>query len=224
MPHLRWSWHAVSLCKQRIWHGLSCRLRLCFFLPTPLVYLSFLLIILVLVSLAPFSISVPSFPALLLQYICTSPSLPSFLVIAFLTPPLPPLLSTGSSDALIHSCNRRCLMVMWPKPAWQHGEQHTHTYTHIACLACVCRHMHIQTHALTHFITLAHVQILSSFSLSDMNSIRLMRAHTLHTVASIYDFTDVTSHHSKQHSQQYLHSRYYSYSHTMQHSVLLRYS
>lgn len=29
------------------------------------------------------------------------------------------------NDAVIHSCGGLCLLVMWPKPAWQHGEQHS---------------------------------------------------------------------------------------------------
>lgn len=57
-----------------------------------------------------------------------------------------PLLScpVAFSDAVIHSCSRHCLVVMWPKPAWQHGEQHSS-----GCCACPahahtlsCKHTH----------------------------------------------------------------------------------
>lgn len=42
---------------------------------------------------------------------------------------LPPSISSPGqrcfSDVVIHSCSSHCLMVMWLKSAWQHGEQHS---------------------------------------------------------------------------------------------------
>lgn len=48
------------------------------------------------------------------------------------------------NDAVIHSCSRHCVMVMWPKPAWQHGEQHSLGWCVCARGTCTCSHSLVQ--------------------------------------------------------------------------------
>lgn len=75
-------------------------------------------------------------PHVLLPRIISPPassllSLPSSFPLLSLLPP-PPLLSSSGhrwfNDVVIHSCSSRCLMVMWPKSAWQHGEQQSSSW------------------------------------------------------------------------------------------------
>lgn len=72
-------------------------------------------------------------------------SLPSSFPLLSLLPP-PPLLSSSGrrwfNDVVIHSCSSHCLMVTWPKSAWQHGEQHSPSWDAHAGSGTV-----MQTHA-----------------------------------------------------------------------------
>lgn len=101
--------------------------------------------------------------------------------------PLPSPVQWRFSEVVIHSCSRRCLMVMWPKPAWQHGEW-------TVWLVCVQPHAHApsckHTHAKKYFVASAHAHILSSFSQSDINSITMkpLDVHALRYAASFHDF------------------------------------
>lgn len=103
----------------------------------------------------------------------------------FFTPPIPPfrspcfllplcsLVQWWFNDAVIHSCSRHCLMVMWPKPAWQHGEQHSSVFFVCVCVHTQDTHMLTLCQANTHRHT-SHARILSSFSQFDKNSSTLM--------------------------------------------------
>lgn len=143
--------------------------------PHPSVFSSWLFIFLLYLS-----------PSLFLPLCSIPPPRHPTLPIALLPPP--PLLScpVAFSDAVIHSCSRHCLVVMWPKPAWQHGEQHGS-----GCCACPahahtlsCKHTHTHSHAWR--VTLANAHVLS---FSDA----LTAVHVLRNVSLFYHFINITN-------------------------------
>ena len=64
-------------------------------------------------------------PPNLPPFILLSSPLLSSPLLSSLLPSLPGVVQWWFDDAVIHSCSRRSLPVMWPKPAWQHGDQHS---------------------------------------------------------------------------------------------------